>query len=112
MWISKNISNIKNNNDIAYEGKITQSADRRVSVNATNGVEQFSLMAPPGIVYIPKKSENAVVLSTDMGKMCIGVRIPQNSFELEAGEIMLYSSGGATVILKNDGKVIINGKEF
>ena len=29
--------------------------------------------------------------------------------ELEPGELMLYSSGGANIVLKNDGQVLING---
>lgn len=31
---------------------------------------------------------------------------------LEKGEVRICSAGGAEIILKNDGRVIINGKEF
>ena len=31
--------------------------------------------------------------------------------DLNPGEVMLFSSGGASIVLKNNGKVLINGKE-
>ncbi len=30
--------------------------------------------------------------------------------DLKPGELMLYSAGGASIVLKNDGSVLINGK--
>ena len=30
---------------------------------------------------------------------------------LEPGEVMLYSKGGASIVLKNNGSVLINGRE-
>ena len=30
--------------------------------------------------------------------------------ELDEGEVMLSSKGGASIVLKNDGRVLINGK--
>ena len=35
-----------------------------------------------------------------------------NNPELEEGELMLYSKGGASIVLKNDGRVLVNGKEL
>ena len=32
--------------------------------------------------------------------------------EIEPGELLLFSKGGAEILLSNDGKVYINGKEF
>ena len=112
MWLAKNISKIKQNNSTGSAGRIKQSADRRIAASAANGIGQFALVAPSGIVCIPSKDEDAVVIPTDSGQMCIGVRIPSNSFNIEAGEMVLYSAGGAKIYLKNDGKVIINGNEY
>lgn len=112
MWLSKNIAKIENKNSSASSGKIKQSADRRISASAANGTGQFALAAPPGMIFIPQKDDEAVVIPTDSGQMCIGVRIPPTEYELEAGEIALYSAGGATIFLKNNGKVIINGEEY
>ena len=43
--------------------------------------------------------------------MCLGI-VNKKEFSLEPGEIMLYSAGGATLELKNDGFVYINGVKF
>lgn len=112
MWISKSISKIRNKSSSGSAGRIKQSADRRIAASAANGIGQFALVAPSGMICIPQADEDAVVVSTDSGQMCIGVRIPSNGFGLESGEVGLYSAGGATVFLKNDGRVLINGKEY
>ena len=44
------------------------------------------------------------------GELCMGVVAPQE--KLESGELMLYSAGGASITLKNDGNVYINGKKY
>ncbi len=112
MKISRSISRIKGKNNFGSAGRVKQGADRRIAANSANGTGQFALAAPSGIIYIPNADEDAVVVSTDSGQICIGVRIPYNTYNLNPGELMLYSAGGATIFLKNDGKVIINGKEF
>ena len=42
----------------------------------------------------------------------IGLGVIADRTELEEGEVMMYSKGGASVILKNNGKVLINGEEY
>ena len=44
------------------------------------------------------------------GAVCLGV-IAAPPEPLEPGEVMLYSAGGASIVLKNNGKVLINGRE-
>ena len=51
-----------------------------------------------------------MVLPLDDGEIGLGVIADRT--ELEEGEVMLYSKGGASVILKNNGKVLINGEEY
>ena len=60
-------------------------------------------------MYVPQGNEDAVVISTDGGRVCLGVKIPANDYHLSPGELALYSAGGASIILKNNGSVIING---
>ena len=43
--------------------------------------------------------------------MCVGTAM-QASGLLEAGELRLFSRGGAEIILRNDGTVSINGRVF
>ena len=43
--------------------------------------------------------------------LCLGATQPPDC-ELEAGEVCLYSKGGASILLKNTGEVVINGRVF
>ena len=42
------------------------------------------------------------------GEVSLGVLA--KNVELDEGEVMLSSKGGASIVLKNDGRVLINGK--
>lgn len=52
--------------------------------------------------------ESAVVLPLANGEVSLGVLA--KNVELDEGEVMLSSKGGASIVLKNDGRVLINGK--
>ena len=80
------------------------------SLSASTSNERFGrgCVAPYGIAYVPPKGATAVVLPTEAGAMALGVEMPHES--LEPGELMLYSAGGARIVLKNDGSVQINGR--
>ena len=43
--------------------------------------------------------------------LCAGVLSGSDS-RLQAGEVQLYSAGGAEILLKNNGDVVINGQVF
>lgn len=111
MKISRNISN-KNKNVTCITGKVVSSADRRIAAASSDGTAQFSVVAPKGIDYVPQMNDNSVVISSDSERFCIGVRRSDNPYEIQPGELALYSQGGAYIILKNDGSVVINGQVF
>jgi hypothetical protein len=48
--------------------------------------------------------------SLDDGEVSLGVLADTDG--LQEGELMLKSRGGASIVLKNNGKVLINGREF
>ena len=78
-----------------------------VTVQAEQEHREIKNAAPFGIISVPPVGAKAVVTPTEQGFIYTGV-IGQNA-ELEPGELMLYSSGGANIVLKNDGQVLING---
>ena len=83
------------------EGKISAGIDEGLDRN------QVLFFAPYGIASFPPKGEDLLLLQ-DAGKLsCMGVRSTQNG--LEEGELELFSSGGASILLQNDGSVVING---
>ena len=91
-------------------GDVTCSGMGNVAVNSSLEHRNLPVIAPYGIVYNPPVGEKSVVLPLTKEQACIGVVAPYK--ELEEGELMLYSKGGASIVLKNDGSVIINGKVF
>lgn len=90
MWISQNIR-YRPINDTPYTK--SSSAD---GVYTPFG---FSSVAPSG--------EKALIIPTPNGEMIAGYKMRPRV--LESGEVELFSQGGAYILLKNDGSVVING---
>lgn len=91
-------------------GDVTNSSMGNVAVNSSLEHRNMPVIAPYGIVYNPPLGEKSVVLPLTKEQACIGVVAPYK--QLQEGELMLYSKGGASIVLKNDGSVVINGKVF
>lgn len=109
MWLTSHL-NRGDNSPYASRGSITGANGKRVQVDASAQHRDLKLVAPYGIYYVPPIGEGAVVLPFDGGEACVGV-VAVPSHKLERGELMLYSQGGASIVLKNDGTVLINGKQ-
>ena len=106
MWLMSYITNNSISSPNAVKGEL--SAGGAVSSSGEHkGVE---MCFPYGVVSIPPAGERAVVLPLDDGEVGLGVL--KKAVGLEAGELMLYSKGGASLVLKNDGRVLINGREL
>lgn len=106
MWISQQIIAAKKQQPAAELTEITGNEVMQ-GVNTYRGVP---LAAPWGVAYLPPNSARAVVVSTDSGLACIGTL--EENRQLKSGELILFSSGGAEIYLKNSGEVIINGQVF
>ncbi len=111
MWISEKLAAI-NNSRQADDGIVQQSADRRVSAAAEDGTAQYSLAGVPGIIYKPQPDDQAVLIKTSGGAVCIGIRLNPYTDTIQPGELILKSAGGAVLKLANDGCVYINGREI
>ncbi|MFV0402140.1 MAG: hypothetical protein ACK5LX_16170 [Oscillospiraceae bacterium] len=68
------------------------------------GIPMFS---PRGISYRPCEGDSLLLQQVEGSDVCLGVLT--RSEGMEPGELLLYSSGGAAVALRNDGSVRING---
>lgn len=91
-------------------GDVTAFSMGNVAVNSSLEHRDVPVVAPYGIAYNPPVGETSVVLPLTKEQVCLGVVSKDKN--LEEGELMLYSKGGATIVLKNDGSVVINGKVF
>lgn len=109
MWIAKNINKSVEDGQNGLAGIVRAGADRRVSASADNGISDYSIVNPSGILSVPNSSDDAVVISTASGQMCIGVRGSYYGFYPEPGEIIIYNSKGSKIWLKNDGTIQVDG---
>ena len=108
MWISNKIATddrLKRRK--SSSGDVTMVDDGKVIVQNSNEYRNISVVSPRGINYVPVQGDRAVIIPVGEENICIG--IIENNKDLEAGELMFSSLGGAKIILKNNGEVIING---
>lgn len=111
MWLIDYVTKNSISNPRGEKGNIKSYANGKVQVNASSDFKQLPIVVPYGIIYAPPAGCQTVVMPVYGGEMCIGI-INNKEINLEPGEVMLYSSGGATLELKNDGYVYINGVKF
>lgn len=62
---------------------------------------------PYGFASAAEEGREAVML----GSYCVGLASAPDG-DLAEGEVRLYSAGGAEILLRNDGCVVINGQVF
>lgn len=109
MWLMGYITNNSITQPGAVKGSVTNDR-QNISVLSSSEHKNIDVCLPYGIESRPPLEESAVVLPLANGEVSVGVIAPAQT--IEPGEIKLCSKGGASIILKNNGKVIINGKEF
>ena len=110
MWINEYMTGRSRNADAATAGEILTANKGRVAVGSSKNYDALPVIGPAGIAYVPVAGASTVVMEGAGGAVCLGV-IAEPPEPLQAGELMLYSAGGASIVLKNNGKVLINGRE-
>ena len=99
------------NNSNAGFGKVSFSKDGRINTNGAVPFVNAQMLVPYGMAVAVPVGENTFMLPVGNTALCMGIVQKPFATPLQAGEIMLYSSGGASKEKKNDGKVLINGRE-
>lgn len=112
MRLSEKIMQGKKDTTVCVSGIIVNSADRRVAANGIHGIGQLAIVSPGCMRYIPLPQEEAVILSNDREQLCLGVKMLYNDYEIQPGEVMLFSQGGASITLKNDGSIHLEGDVY
>lgn len=69
--------------------------------------ENIPVFSPCGITYLPSTNSQVLLLNIAGTEVCIGSSCDYS--KLNSGELSLYSNGGASILLKNNGDVVING---
>lgn len=109
MWISRYVTENSFQKESPSVGVVRAAEGDKVAVSATGEHLSLPVALPYGIAYAPPLGCRSLVLPTEAGNVCIGV-IGDTRAGLSPGELMLYSAGGASIVLKNDGRVLINGR--
>lgn len=77
------------------------------SVRGDREYQAPEMLLPYGFSSLAEAGEKAVMLDG----FCAGISaLPDGG--LKEGEVRLYSAGGAEILLKNTGEVVINGQTF
>ena len=109
MWLMSYMTRNSLEKPAASKGTSARGAEGS-SVTAAGEHKTLPLCLPYGVFSIPPDGCSAVVLPLDDGEVALGVT--DNSANIESGEVALFSRGGASLILKNNGDVVINGQVF
>ncbi len=103
MWLTQRLS--REEGARVTSAQVSGGGD--FSVQGENAAQTPETLFPYGFSSRAEQGSKAVLLDG----YCAGVsRLPDSS--LQEGEVRLYSVGGAEILLKRNGDVIINGQIF
>lgn len=109
MWLSKKLSGNNNaaQNDSPEIGNLSISTNDLMAAISSCEKRGISFYTPLGIEFFPSEGQKVLLISCGNHTVCAGVEMKKSS-ELKSGEIRLFSEGGASIALKNDGTIVIN----
>lgn len=107
MWLTNYIAKSKKKNP--SQGTVSASTYNDANLKGSSQYDNTKIVVPYGVVYNPPVGVTGVVLPLENVNTMIGVYSKSN-IDLKPGEVMLYSAGGAKLVLRNNGNVEINGK--
>lgn len=106
MWISKQLSDSRNDTDV-QTGKSTLNSDGSVEVVSSTVSRNVDMYAPYGYAFSLPAGKNVLLAKGDGEQVGIGVSV--DSRNLKAGEIKITAASGGYIHIRADGSVDING---
>lgn len=99
-----------------YKQKATRNTAKLATVTATNGLQlvgdgahrNLRVVAPYGIQTKPVVGSTVALLPLSSGEYLLLGAVGEDN-ALQAGELRLQNSAGATILLKSDGSISLNG---
>lgn len=89
---------------------VTQSGGGYLSASGEADFRGVPLFQPFGVCGVPCEGSEVLLLPLEGGAVCAGALCPPEAAAgLAQGELRLYARGGASIVLKNTGDVVING---
>lgn len=106
MWVSAQRKDLREA-ESPVVGEITGTINEKAVLQCAGEYRDVPVLAPGGIAWVPRNGAQGVLLPLFNGAVCAGVPVEDKG--LEPGELMLFSAGGASIVLKNSGEVLVNG---
>jgi hypothetical protein len=93
----------------ATVAQVSYSGSKGFGAVAGAGAEGrvIPVFAPRGIAYRPREGDRMLLVRADGADICVGCLCPQDA--VNDGELLLCSTGGARILLKNNGEISLNG---
>ncbi|MCI9575500.1 MAG: hypothetical protein HFJ84_02255 [Clostridiales bacterium] len=111
MWMARKIIASRPEEGALQLGMVTRAGESRVAVQGEGDYYDLPLAAPWGMACVPPEGSQAMLIpGGPEGGVCFGTVMQADG--LNAGEIRLRSAGGAEVLLRNNGDVVVNGQVF
>jgi len=107
MWLSEKAAARKSRPASAEVG--TATGDRSVLTEAEK--RNLPVYAPGGYAWRPRFGDEVLVIKCADESLGVVSALCNPGEELEGGEVLIYS-GGASIHLKNDGRVLISGEVY
>ena len=109
MWLSKKLaqSTTSSQEDTAEIGTLSIATDDVVAAVSSSEKRGVVFYAPNGIEFFPEENSDVLLLTCGSKTVCPGVEMSKSSL-INAGEIRIFSRGGANLVLKNDGSIVLN----
>lgn len=104
MWLTK--QGARSAGTKLHRGQVS-GAGEDLRVQGESEYHYPELLFPYGYSSAAEDGNRAVMLDG----VCAGIAASPDG-QLSQGEVRLYSSGGAEILLKNSGEVVINGQRF
>ena len=107
MWLSKQLFPSLSSSPAFSQGKVTASRQGLLTVQGEEEYRQAHYLGPRGIFSVPLQGADALSLRLPEGTAYLGAfqKFPDT---LQPGELLLQSAGGACILLKNDGTIVLN----
>lgn len=106
MWISRMLAR-NAESERAEKGYVTMGSGDCIEAGSSVNSRSIENYTPYGYSAAVPQGEEVILVPSSDGSVALGTR--SKNEELESGEVKISSKGGASIVLKNDGRVIING---
>ena len=104
MWLSRNFKNPEQS--AAENGVVTLSAENSTEANSSLPSRTSECFSPYGYSFRLPVGEEVLIVNSASGAAVAGSKMKTQG--LAQGEVEIRSLGGARILLKNDGSVVIN----